>query len=198
MPEESLGAWQPLELRQVVRLFERWAARWWITGGMALELHLGRSWRSHDDSDVSILRTDATGLLTVLAGWDIHIAAAGSLIPWDGRAPRAATDQNNMWCRTAPDSPWCLDVTLSDGDRACWVYRRDPTLRVPWPEAVFRTDQGVPYLNPVIQLLFKSRNNRPKDDRDAREVVPALSLDQRGRLSELLPLGHPWQALLVT
>jgi hypothetical protein len=110
---------------------------------VALELHLGRSWRPHDDSDVSILRDDACPACG--AGRLVHqIAAAGTLTPWDESAFTAEANQNNVWCREAPDQSWCIDVTISEGDQECWIYRRDPTLRVPWVEAVFRNERGIP------------------------------------------------------
>lgn len=193
----ALGPWKPLELGQVVRLFEGSPTRWWISGGVALELHLGRSWRAHDDSDVSIPRDDATVLRDVLAGWDIQVASSGVLTPWDGSAVAAESNQNNMWCRRAKGQPWCLDVTISDGDRECWVYRREPSLRVPWADAVLVTEQGIPYLAPELQLLFKSKNNRKKDDRDASEVIPALTAERRHRLRGFLPRDHPWQQLVA-
>ena len=197
MPEEPLGPWEPLDLDHVVRLFAQWPGHWWITGGVALELHLGRSWRAHHDSDLSIVRRETPLLRTVLRDWDIQIAAAGALTPWEGTEPSAPANQNNLWCRQAPDQPWCLDVTLSDGDEDWWIYRRDPSLRRPWSDAVLRTDDGVPYLDPVLQLLFKSKDHRPKDDHDAREVVPALSEGQRRELRRLLPKDHAWQVLLA-
>lgn len=198
MADDELGPWKSLELDEVIRLFERWPARWWITGGVALEIHLGRSWRPHHDSDVSILRDDARALPLVLAGWDINVAAAGDLTPWDGGALAVQANQNNLWCRKAPDQPWCLDVTIGEGDQECWVYRRDPALRVPWENAVLRNERGIPYLAPELQLLFKSKNNRTKDDRDATEVIPALATGRQRRLRGMLPGEHSWQALLAT
>lgn len=195
MPAEALGPWKPLELEEVVRLFTSWPGRWWITGGIALELHLQRSWRSHDDSDVSIVRRDVPALRTALPSWDIQVAAAGALTVWDGSDLNAQANENNMWCREAPNLPWRLDVTVSEGDQRCWIYRRDPSMRVPWKDAVLRTESGVPYLNPVLQLLFKSKDHRAKDDLDAHEVVSSLSPDQCHELQRLLPEGHAWHAL---
>jgi hypothetical protein len=192
-----LGPWEPLDLSEVARLFEEWPARWWISGGVALELHLGRSWRSHGDSDVSILRDDAPALRWLLEDWSIQVAASGILTQWDGSVPVVEDEQNNMWCRKAQDHPWCLDVTISDGDRECWIYRRNPTIRVPWAGAVLLSEQGIPYLSPELQLLFKSKNNRTKDDKDAAEVIPALNGEQQHWLRALLPRDHPWQALLA-
>jgi hypothetical protein len=73
----------------------------------------------------------------------------------------------------------------------------DPTLRVPWEDAVLKSGRGIPYLAPELQLLFKSKNNRTKDDRDASEVIPALAAVRQRRLRDLLPHDHPWKVLLV-
>lgn len=195
----SLGPWAPLGLEEVGELFRSFPGRWWISGGRALELHLGRSWRAHDDSDVSVLRDDVRALAVapVLSGWDMHVAAAGVLAPWNGSPLSMQESQNNVWCRKAPDQPWCLDVTISDGDRDHWTYRRDPTIRVSWHEAVLWSEGGIPYLAPELQLLFKSKNFRKKDELDATEVIPELTEARRLGLHHLLPGDHPWQALLA-
>ena len=102
-----------------------------------------------------------------------------------------------MWCRPDADAPWVLDVTLSEGSEQSWIYRRDPSVRRSWDLAVLRTADGVPYLAPELQLLFKSGGLRPKDDVDAEEVIPALDADQRRFLACHLGADHPWQRLLA-
>jgi hypothetical protein len=194
---DDLGPWQPLDPEEVARLFTDFPARWWISGGYALDLHLGRSWRPHEDSDVGVVRDDVAALRHVLGGWDIHVASAGALAPWNGSVALAEEHQNNLWCRRSADQPWCLDVTIGDGNPDDWIYRRDPTLRVRWSEAVLRGEHGIPYLAPELQLLFKSTSVRHKDDLDATEVIPELTTDRRRRLRELLPREHPWQTLLA-
>lgn len=173
----DLGPWAPLTVADVAARFADAPLRWWITGGHALELHVGRSWRDHADIDVGIVRRDAPELRGVLPGWDIHLAAAGRLHPWDGRplSPDPADHENNLWCRPSPVEPWAIDVTVSEGDATHWIYRRDPSRRVPWAEAVLRTADGVPYLAPELQLLFKSVDPRPKDLIDAAEVRRAAT-----------------------
>ena len=169
--------------------------RWWVSGGRALELHVGRSWRAHEDTDIGLLRRDAPGLRSVLAGWDIHVAAGGRLTQWDGGELFSRLHQNNLWCRRSADGPWLIDVTVSDGDGNSWVFRRDPSLRVPWPDAVLLTVEGIPYLAPELQLLFKSRDRRDKDEIDAREAIPLLETSRQATLAQLLPVDHPWQHL---
>jgi hypothetical protein len=192
----ELGPWDPLDLPAAVELFEAAGFPWWISGGRALELHLGRSWREHDDTDVGILRRDAADLASVLTGWDIQVAAGGQLGLWSGEGLRADSNQNNLWCRRRPNEPWSLDVTINEGDDRRWVYRRNPSVRVPWAVAVLRTPDGVPYLAPELQLLFKSKGHRPKDDLDAAEAITELSDRRREWLARHLDDTDPWQELL--
>lgn len=198
MGSAELGPWQPLGPDEVLRLLTRFPARWWISGGHALELHVGRSWRTHEDTDVSVLRHDSAALREALGDWDIHVASAGTLSPWTGSTALAEGNQNNLWCRRSPDRPWCLDVTIGDGNEDVWIYRRDPALRVRWDDAVLRSEEGIPYLAPELQLLFKSKHVRPKDDLDAAEMIPELSEARRLRLGQLLPDDHRWQVLCAS
>ncbi|HEY1119255.1 MAG TPA: hypothetical protein VGE43_16195, partial [Acidimicrobiales bacterium] len=141
---------------------------------------------------------DAVALPAVLDGWQVAVAADGVLRIWDGEPLEADRHENNLWCRRRPDGPWELDVIVGEADDERWVYRRDPTIHLPWREAVLRSPAGVPYLAPDIQLLFKSEGQRPKDLVDAREVVPSLDPDRLDRLAGWLEADHPWQALLAT
>ena len=194
--DDGLGRWDPLPLDDVADLFAAAPFRWWISGGRALDLFVGRTWRRHADLDVGMCRTDVPGLGSLLAGWDLRIAAAGGLSPWDGSEPSADRNENNIWCRRAGDPAWRFDVTISTGDDTHWVFRRDPTLRVPWDEAVWHTPSGLPYLAPHLQLLFKMREPRPKDTLDAVAVIPHLTPDQAATLAARAPDGHPWEQLL--
>ena len=193
----ELGQWEPLTLADTIETFSAAGFRWWIGGGLALELHIGRSWRDHDDTDVGVARRDVADLRAYLAGWDIHVASLGRLESWNGADLSSDQHQNNLWCRRHPDGPWVLDVTIGDGDSVAWAYRRDPRVRIPWGDAVLTTGDGVPYLAPELQLLFKSQVPRPKDELDAEQVIPELEPERRDRLAHLLPLNHPWQARLA-
>lgn len=193
----ELGPWEPISLSELAALFAGAPLRWWIAGGHALELHCGRSWRDHGDIDVGISRADAGGLLAVLDGWQIAVAADGELRLWDGAPLVAARHENNLWCRSQPDGPWELDVTVGEGDEDEWIYRRNPGIRLPWDQAVLRSPDGVPYLAPEVQLLFKSKALRPKDQVDARAVIPDLTAYLRARLGAWLDDRHPWQELLA-
>jgi predicted dithiol-disulfide oxidoreductase (DUF899 family) len=196
-PASELGPWAPLEVETTVEVLDGVPFLWWLGGGRALELHLGRSWRGHDDTDVGVLRRQLDAVWAALSGWgwQVAVAAAGQLRPWGGEPLDPDRHENNLWCRREGGN-WQLDLTIGEGDETTWVFRRDPRIRWPMEEAVLRTADGVPYLAPELQLLFKSEAPRQKDDVDAREVIPELDPTRRARLADLLPGDHPWEQLL--
>lgn len=193
---DEYGPWDALTLDEAVELFEPAPLRWWVTGGHALEMHLERSWRDHEDTDVSFVRAEAGALRSHLAPWDIWLAADGVLSPWSGAPLDRALHHNNLWCRRSSGA-WGLDLTVSDGDASSWIFRRDHTLRLPWDRAVLRSEAGVPYLAPELQMLFESRDLRPKDELDAAEVLPALDTERARFLAARLTADHPWQAMMI-
>jgi hypothetical protein len=76
-----------------------------------------------------------------------------------------------------------------------WIYRRDPLIRRPWSLALLRRGR-LRYLAPELQLLFKSKHVRPKDQIDAEVVIPELEPDRLAFLRAALPDDHRWQRLL--
>lgn len=193
---DEYGPWDPIDRGQLATLMDRLAVRWWFTGGHALELHLGRSWRAHDDIDVSMLRGDIGVLRTLEPEWEVHVAAAGVLRRWVGAPLSADAHENNVWLRP-PGGPWRVDLTVGDGDDDRWTFRRDPTFVLPWDRAVRRDGDGLAYLDPGIQLLFKSQQPRPKDDIDATVVIPELDDWSLAVLELRLPAAHPWRRLVA-
>ena len=197
MGATDLGPWQPMPLQEATALFAAAEFRWWVAGGNALDLHLQRTWRTHEDTDIGVARTDVTKLADLLDGWDIHIAAAGKLTRWSHGPLSVDLSQNNLWCRPTSTGAWCLDITIGDGDDRHWVYRRDPTITMSWSEAILQSVDRIPYLAPELQLLFKSKTIRPKDTLDATTVIPALEAPRRARLASFLPPDHPWQSIIA-
>lgn len=195
--QPSLDNWEPLSLKKAVAVFTGASFRWWICGGHALDLHTGTSWRPHEDLDVGILRTEAGSVYNWLSpAWDLWVAARDTLAPWRGEALDRGRDENNVWARECPDTPWRFDLTVGDGNDIEWIYRRDESIRQPWDLTVQRTNDDIPYLTPEIQLLFKSKDPRPKDELDAERVIPLLDARQKGFLQAGLGRGHPWCELL--
>jgi hypothetical protein len=192
--ETPWGGWDPLPVAAVAGLLAG-VRPWWIAGGYALELATGRSWREHADIDVLLLREDQALAHRALPGWELWAAdPPGTLRPWPPgeTLPPAVHD---IWCRPGPADPWRLQFMLDETDGPDWVSRRDPRVRRPVAALGARTPTGVPYLAPEIQLFYKAKGMRPKDQTDFDAVLPTLDRGQLEWLASALTLvhgDHPW------
>lgn len=80
------------------------------------------------------------------------------------------------------------------------MSRRHPGVRVPACEVFGRTASyddlppGVPYLVPQVQLLYKAKYHRPKDDADFDAAVGLMTGSQRRWLRDTLRVHHPGDA----
>jgi len=190
------GAWEPLEPDALPVVLAPVRARWWLAGGGALDRHPGPGTRQHDDIDVQILRRDHMHVREVLSDWDMHAAdPPGGLRPWPvGEELRP--ELHDIWCRRNPDSPWAFQLMIADTEGDDWIYRRDPRIRRPLDELDGpATTDAMRVLAPEIQLLYKSKGLRPKDQLDYDAVAPRLTREQRGWLEDALRMvaaDHPW------
>jgi hypothetical protein len=192
--ETSFGPWEPLTPIEVGVLLREIGVPFWIAGGYAIEAFVGRALREHADIDVGIFRADQLRVRAYLARWDAHCAdPPGTLRPW----PIGETlplGVHDVWLRERSEAPWRFQLMLNERDDANWVSRRDPGTRVPLARLTFERG-GLPYLAPEIQLLFKAKEARAKDETDFDVARPLLSRAQshwlRRHLEAELP-GHPW------
>jgi hypothetical protein len=163
---------------------------WWVAGGFAIDIVAGTGRREHDDIDIGMFADDQLALRRHLDGWDLHFAdPPGTLQPWISNE-RLAGHVHDIWVRRHSNDPWRFQVMLNPGNGAEFVYRRDPRLRLPMEKATHVVD-GVRYLAPEVQLLFKSRAPREKDLQDFRDCLPALTGEQRQWLGAALALVDP-------
>lgn len=186
--------WNPIPIDEVAAVLEGAPFRWWICGGVALEMYAGQQWRDHQDLDIGVVRSQGTDVHAFLSPrWDLWVAAGGTLRPWSGGSLSAEDHENNIWVRESHGSPWRLDLNVGSGSDEEWIFRRNEAVRRPWEEAILLTNDGIPYLAPEIQLLFKSKNPRSKDDLDAEVVLPRLDEGGRNFLNDTLGRAHPWR-----
>jgi hypothetical protein len=198
--ETPLGPWEAAPLDAVVALFQKLAAPWWVSGGYAIELAVGRAYREHGDVDINVLRRDQMVVRALLADWDVHAAdPPGELRPWPLDEPLPA-HVHDIWVREHPGGPWRFQLMLDEADGDEWVYRRDARIRRPLA-SVGISAQGFLRLTPEIQLLFKAKSTRPKDELDFEQVLPHLTRELGAWLYEALATEHgrhPWQERLGT
>jgi len=185
---------------EVVALLDGAACPWWIAGGWAIDLFVGRQTRAHDDIDVLILRDDQLAMQQALPGWDLHAAdPPGSLRRWRvGEVLPAGV--HDIWCRRTPTSTWSLQVMIDDASDGVWSYRRDARIERSVDELDGNACNGDPrVLAPEVQLLHKSTAPRPKDEADFLAARALLGPDQRRWLQRSVALtspNHHWLAQL--
>ncbi|MFF1921661.1 nucleotidyltransferase domain-containing protein [Streptomyces sp. NPDC058221] len=198
--ETPWGPWDPPPLAEAVRLLAPLRTPWWIAGGYAVELAVGRAFRDHGDIDILLLRGDQLAVQQVLPDWEWWAAdPPGTLRPWRP-GEILPPHVHDIWCRPGPAEPWRVQFMLDDTAGDDWVFRRDARIRRPLDRLGAVSGDGVPYVVPEVQLLYKSGSRRPKDEQDFEAALPVLGDDARSWLTETITLaegaGHPWAARL--
>ena len=192
------GPWESLSVPEAVDLFQDIAVPWWIAGGHAIDLAAGRTTRDHADVDILVLRRDQLIVREHLHGWDCHAAdPPGSLRPWS-RGETLPEHVHDVWCRTAPDDRWRFQLMIDECAGDQWHSRRDRRISRPIDDIGWVTAGGIPCLRPEIQLFYKSRGRRPKDEADLATALPLLDAVAIRWLHEAIQLtadrNHPWLA----
>ncbi|HEX2037610.1 MAG TPA: amino acid transporter [Chloroflexota bacterium] len=195
---EEFGPWAPLAPAEAAALLGGAPWPWWIAGGWAIDLFVGRQTRRHGDLDVQVRRRDqhAAHATLVAQGWELHAAdPPGTLRPW---APGETLGQwvHDIWCRPAGGAPWGLQLMLLDTEGERWTFRRNPHIGGALRSLGRRSAAGIPYLAPEVQLLYKAKPHpRPKDEADFRVALPLLDETSRAWLAGALERynpDHPW------
>lgn len=188
------ASWRVTDPSDARRWLSHVNCSWWIAGGWAIDLFLGRQTRAHADLDIGILRRDVHRFMTALSSWDFHEVKGGVLTPLQMESsPRE--DVNCLWARPTGEVAWSVEVLLDRSDDDDWVFRRHPGIRRPLASVVRKTTDGTPYLAPEIQLLYKAKAIRPRDELDFRRAMPRLTPTAMSWLKEALvtlDAAHPW------
>lgn len=193
---EHLGPWDPLSPEKAAALLAGIGAPWWLAGGWAIDLHIGRQTRAHADLDILILRPDQLLFRSLLRDWDVQAAdPPGSLRPWPA-GETLPPEVHDVWCRPDASNPWSFQFMIDDVDGEDWLFRRNRAVRRPIASLTGRASlPGTPLLSPEIQLLYKSKGMREKDVADFGNVVPYLNDRKRDWLRQTLRFtrpDHPW------
>ncbi|MFF8841903.1 nucleotidyltransferase domain-containing protein [Streptomyces sp. NPDC015127] len=202
MSADVLGRWVPDRPEDVAAVLAKADFPWWIAGGYAIELAAGRELRPHSDLDVLVLRRDQALVRDLLADWDLHVAdppGQGKLRPWrPGEVLQPPL--HDIWCRRRPEAPWSIQLMLDEAQGTQWVSRRDAAIRLPIDRLGRTSEAGIPYLAPEVQLFYKAKATREKDETDFRAVLPLLDAPARAWLADAIKAiapDHPWLRRLL-
>ena len=188
----DLDAWQAWSPSDVADRLAGVSVPWYVAGGWALDLFLGRQTREHDDIEIGVPSQRFAEVHGALAGFDFVVIGAGKAWPL---TEESLASYRQTWVRE-PGGPWRIDVMREPWDGDTWICRRDPRIRLRAASLISRTADGIPYLQPEVVLLFKAKSVLPKDETDFAAVLPHLESGRRLWLRDALTLVHPGHAWL--
>ena len=177
---------------------------WWVGGGWAIDLFVGRATRAHQDVDLAIARTDQRAAYEHFAGdrsWfqivphPDGLSGQGTIEPWGGEHLELPTHQ--ILADDAEGNR--IEFLLNEIDEWVWTSRRHPDVIMPLEGMAITSGDGIPYLSPEIVLLYKAKHLREWDQADFETALPEMGLGRRHWLYHALETahpGHPWTAEL--
>jgi hypothetical protein len=172
---------------------------WFVAGGWAIDLFVGKETRPHADIEIAIWRRDQAALYDYLSGgsWILKKAAGGKLSAWP-QGEFLELPIHEIHCFNELAEPGRIEVLLNESNKDEWLYRRNTNIRRPLDKCYLVSKTGIKYLAPEIVLLYKSKNPKDKDERDFRAVVKLLAPEQRRWLKTAISAGgdpeHRWLA----
>ena len=171
---------------------------WYIAGGWAIELYLGKVTRVHEDIEITIFRQDQRELYDYLNDWVLD-----KVIPGQYKRERWLP---NEWLSlpiheihaTSPskeNSKSNFEILLNESDRLSWYFRRNQQVKRLLYKIGKIGYQGIPYLSPEIVLLYKAKEPTASDFHDFIQTIDLLTIEERTWLSQAIRdcyQSHPW------
>jgi hypothetical protein len=193
---DKWDAWHPAD---AARLLAGVRAPWCVAAGWAIDLFLGGQRREHEDLEIAVPADRFAEVAEALSEYELFIPnrEGGRELVWPfAQAGERIDTRHQTWVREPATGLWRMDVFREPSDGDTWICRRDESIRMPYPDVIERTEDGIPYLRPEIVLLFKAKHShQPKNEADFAAAVPLLEPARRDWLARSLALvhpGHPW------
>lgn len=192
----SQNIWNPLTPKEVKTIFKDTDFRWWIAGGYTLEAFVGFSYRHHSDIDVLLLREETKDLMYQLTDWELYLASPpGNLKEWDHREPLPPT-VTDIWVKEKGQSIWSFQIMINDSKNNQFIYKRDPSILFDIEKFTWKAKDEIPFLAPELQLLYKAKDRREKDDLDFQQCMSLMAEDKRKwlieKITKCFSSEHPW------
>jgi len=184
--------WDPWRPADIARLLAGVTAPWYVAGGWAVDLFLGRQTREHGDLEIAVPASAFPAIRDALADYEFDVIGSGLRWPLDSPAFQV---MHQTWARERDTGVYRADVFREPERGAAWVCRRDESISLPYEDLIRRTGDGIPYLVPEVGLLFKAkRADEPKNQADFAVTADVLDDDAAGWLRWALERVHPGHA----
>lgn len=187
--------WSPLSVEDIVTTFANAPFKWCLAGGYGVEQFLGSPIRPHSDIDIAVYRDEQLSVQRWLNGWRLYAAdPPGTMRTWDD-AEYLPYGIHDIWGCQIGSEVWQLQIMLVEVEDDQWFSRHNSMIRGK-REDLIAVYNGVPCMRIEVQLMYKAKRYRPKDDLDFRCCLPRMSTESKRWLREklllLYPHGHDW------
>lgn len=192
-PDDPWSGLTPADLPSLLGHVE---VDWWVSGGWSLDLWVGGQTRPHGDLDIGCRVADVQALVASLDGWEPYRAEGGMI---SALSRSSVSPPRGIWLRRSGGGAWDLQLMAEEEEAGTWRYRRDPTTTRPFSDVLWRADSGLLALRPEVQLLYKAKEIRPRDQADFDCVRPTLDPEASAWLAAALRKttpSCPWLARL--
>ncbi len=171
---------------------------WFVAGGWAIDLHVGRVTRPHKDVEIAILRRDQDAIRNHLPKWEFHYVTPGrpGLEPWE---KGLRLDPPIHEVHASGPGKADLEILLNESTGGVWRFRRMMEIARPLSKMGHKSETGLPYLAPEIVLLYKAKEPTDINEQDFQVTRPLLASEASEwfRISvEACYPGHAWLASL--
>jgi hypothetical protein len=180
----------PLKVLELLAGFDK---AWFVAGGWAIDLFIGRVTRTHEDIEIAILRQDQLALQSYLTGWKFEKVIPGQKMrreKWN-QQEWLALPVHEIHARNAASDPSALEILLNESSVDEWKFRRNLKITRPLSMIGLRSKDGIPYLNPEIVLLYKAKDPTRRDEADFENAVQILDTERKRWLKQALAVCHP-------
>lgn len=176
------------QCRQVTSFMAGFNKTWFIAGGWAIDLFIGKETREHKDLEIALFRKDQLNLKAYLEDWEFMKVIKGEFHTWENEFLDLPIHEIHATNKLNGDK---IEVLLNETEDNDWKFRRDLRIAYPLNSVWSYSETGIPYLNPEIALLYKARNAREKDQKDFMTIKDYLDNEKKQWLRYALELHEP-------
>ncbi|MDF2038379.1 hypothetical protein P2R12_15570 [Cytobacillus oceanisediminis] len=176
------------QCQSVASLMRRFNKTWFIAGGWAIDLFIGKETREHKDIEFAVFRKDQLYLKSYLIEWEFQKVINGELYTWGNEFLELPVHEIHASNKIIGDE---IEILLNETKGDYWTFRRDLRISYPINSVWSYSEAGIPFLNPEIVLLYKAKNTREKDHQDFMEIKDYLDYEQKQWLCYALEMHQP-------
>jgi hypothetical protein len=195
---------KPLHPHEILSILGSAPFQWWIAGGWALDLFLGKQTRPHFDTDIAMARRDQLAAQLYLNEWEFFSTKRdekGDIVlrKWKTREI-LGQEYPGVWARKPGKDLWRFEFLFHEISDQTWTFRHDDSVKHPLVKIGGVSPENIPYLLPEIALLYKAARLRDVDEGDFHKVLLYLNQTQRAQLLadlQKIEPEHPWLTALV-